>query len=241
MKSEQYEEEEGLDRFLECTELCDWDNPEVMRAAENITKGSASQEEAALKTFCFVRDDIVFSISDSRTKASQTLKSRAGECGTKTNLHIALLRASGIPARFRISRCRSAALEGVIPDWLYSRMPEVVSHFWPEAYLSGRWVACEGLFDKALYEALLRRGTIDRQQIPTIDWDGRTNLMLLKHWVVEDLGTMTSFDDVYEMIDANRKEEGLPPRIVERVFGRLIYSSFRRHTDRVRRSQFDKD
>ncbi|UCH05648.1 MAG: hypothetical protein JSW05_05645, partial [Candidatus Thorarchaeota archaeon] len=109
------------------------------------------------------------------------------------------------------------------------------------AYLSGRWVACEGLFDKVLYEALLSRGTIDRQQIPTIEWDGRANLILLKHWVVEDLGTLTSFDDVYEMLDAQRKEEGLPPRMVERIFGRLIYYSFRRHTDRVRRSQFDKD
>jgi len=240
MKSEHYEEER-LDQFLECTELCDWDNPEVMTAAENVTRGSVSREEAALKIFYFLRDEVVFSISDSRTRASQTLKSRAGECGTKTNLHVALLRASGIPARFHISRCRSVVLTGVIPDWLSSRMPEVVSHFWPEAYLSGRWVACEGLFDKALYEALLSRDAIDRQQIPTIDWDGRTNLMLLKHWVVEDLGTMTSFDDVYEMLDAHRKEEGLPPRIVERIFGRLIYSSFRRHTDRVRRSQFDKN
>ncbi|MFW9802414.1 MAG: transglutaminase family protein [Candidatus Thorarchaeota archaeon] len=241
MKIEHNQEEEGLDRYLECTELCDWDNPEVMRASEDITKGTASPEEAALKIFYFVRDEIAFSISDSRTRASQTLKRRAGECGTKTNLHIALLRASGIPARFHVSRCRSEALEGVIPNWLLTRMPQVASHFWPEVYVLGRWVACEGLFDKRLYQALLSRGNIDRQQIPTIEWDGNTDLILLKHWIVEDLGILNSFDDVYEMLDRRRKEEGMPPRTVERLFGWLIYSSFRRHTDRVRRGQSDKD
>jgi hypothetical protein len=241
MKIEHNQEEEGLDRYLECTELCDWDNPEVMRASEDITKGTASPEEAALKIFYFVRDEIAFSISDSRTRASQTLKSRAGECGTKTNLHIALLRASGIPARFHVSRCRSEALTGVIPNWLLTRMPQVASHFWPEAYVLGKWVACEGLLDKSLYQALLSRGIIDRQQIPTIEWNGNTDLILLKHWIVEDIGILNSFDDVYEMLDRRRKEEGMPPRIVERLFGWLIYSSFRRHTDRLRRSQFDKD
>ncbi len=240
MKTGNYEEE-GLDRYLECTELCDWDNQEVIRVAEDITRGSVSPEEAALKIFRFVRDEIVFGISDSRTRASQTLKSRAGECGTKTNLHVALLRASGIPARFHVSRCRSEALKGVIPNWLLTRMPPVVSHFWPEAYIFGRWVACEGLFDKRLYQALLGHGDLERQQIPTIEWDGDSNLVLLKHWIVEDLGTLASFDDVYEMLDRRRKEEGLPPRIVERLFGRLIYSSFRSHTERVRMAQFDTE
>jgi hypothetical protein len=241
MKIEHKQEEEGLDRYLECTELCDWENPEVMRASEDITKGTASSEEAALKIFYFVRDEIAFSISGSRTRASQTLKSRAGECGTKTNLHVALLRALGIPARFHVSRCRSEALEGVIPNWLLKRMPPVVSHFWPEVHVLGRWVACEGLFDKKLYQALLDRGNINRQQIPTIEWDGNTDLILLKHWLVKDLGTLNSFDDVYEMLDRRRKEEGMPPRMVERLFGWLIYSSFRRHTDRMRGGLSDKD
>jgi len=232
------DEDEGLNRNLESTELCDWENPQIMEIAEEITRGSGSQEAAALKIFYFVRDQIAFSISDSRTKASRTLKRRAGECGTKTNLHVALLRASGIPARFHISRCRSEVLRGVIPDWLFTRMPEIASHFWPEVYLSGRWMACEGLLDKTLFEALVSIGSIDSDQIPTIDWDGTNDLVLLQNWIVDDLGTMASFDDVYEMLDMRRREEGMPPRIVERLFGRIIYSILKRHTDQVRSGLF---
>jgi len=51
----------------------------------------------------------------------------------------------------------------------------------------------------------------------------------------------SSFDDVYELLDTHRKEEGPPPRIVERIFGWLIYSSLRRHTNRVRRNQFGEN
>ncbi|UCE10495.1 MAG: transglutaminase domain-containing protein [Candidatus Thorarchaeota archaeon] len=228
------ESHHDLDRYLESTELCDWRNPSVVETAERVTQGAGSPEEKALRVFHFVRDEVVFSISDPKSKASQTLKRRAGECGTKTNLQIALLRASGIPARFHASKCRSEALKGIIPDWLYTRMPAIVSHFWTEVHINGRWLASEGLFDKPLFEALLDLGLIERQKIPSIEWDGETSLILLKHFIVDDLGIMTSYDDVYCMLDKQRKEEGMPPRIVERLLGRFIYYMFKRRTDRIR-------
>ncbi len=125
-------------QYLKPTELCDWDNPDILRKVKEIRGKSQSQQEKSLNIFYFVRDEIVFSINDARSKASQTLKRGAGECGTKTNLHVALLRASGIPARFHLSKCRSEVLRGIIPDWLSDRMPKVVSHFWPERYASGQ-------------------------------------------------------------------------------------------------------
>ncbi|MFW9845667.1 MAG: transglutaminase family protein [Candidatus Thorarchaeota archaeon] len=216
------------------SELCDWHNPDIMRKAKEIRGKSLSQKETALNIFHFVRDEIVFSINNVKTKASQTLRRGAGECGTKTNLHVALLRASGIPARFHLSRCKSEVLKGIIPDWLSDRMPKIVSHFWPEAYLSERWLACEGMLDRGLYSGLLKRGFLDRNLIPNIDWDGESNLIILKPWLVEDCGTTPFYENIYAKMDANRKQEGMPPKVVDRLFGWIIYSSFKRHTDRLR-------
>ncbi len=233
--TEEYQEASNVSQYLKPTEMCDWKHPDILRKANEIKGKPKTQQETALSIFYYVRDEIVFSINDSKTKASQTLKKGFGECATKTNLHIALLRASGIPARFHLSKCESSSLNGIVPDWLSSRMPDVASHFWPEVYLSGKWIACEGLFDKGLYDGLVERNLLDKNRIPTIDWDGEYDLMILKPWLVEDRGTTSSYEDIYSMLDGTRKEEGMPPRIVERLFGWIIYSSFKRHTDSIRK------
>ena len=224
-----------VDQYLKSTKFCDWNDPDILRKAKEIEGESKSQLQIALNIFYFVRDEIVFSINDVASKASQTLKRKTGECGTKTNLHVALLRASGIPARFHLSKCKSEALKGIIPDWLSDRMPEVASHFWPEVYLSGKWIACEGLLDRDLYDGLLRRGLLDRNLIPTIDWDGENSLIVLEPWLVEDRGDTPSYEYIYKMINKTRSEEGMPPRIVDRLFGWIIYSFFKRHTDKIRK------
>jgi len=215
--------------------MCDWDSPDILRKAREIREQSSTEKEIAMNVFFFVRDNIVFSVNDAKSNASQTLKRRTGECATKTNLQVALLRASGIPARFHLSKCKSAALKGVFPEWLYTRMPKLASHFWPEAYLSGKWIACEGLFDKYLYEGMLKRNLLDKKEIPDIDWDGENDLIILAPWLVEDRGTTSSYEEIYEMLDRTRKEEGLPPRIVDRLFGWIIYSLIKRSTDTIRK------
>jgi hypothetical protein len=230
------EEVSNSSQFMEPTELCDWNHPDILEKAKELVERSKTKREAALDIFNFVRDEIVFSINDAKSKASQTLKRRSGECATKTNLHVALLRASGLPARFHLSKCRSEALKGIIPEWLFNRMPEVASHFWPEVFLSGKWVGCEAMLDRDLYCGLMKKGLLERDLIPTIDWDGETNLVILKPWLVEDRGTTPSYEYIYNMLDRTRKEEGMSPRIVENLFGRIIYSVFRRHTDRIRKS-----
>lgn len=233
--TEKHQEPGDVDHYLKSSKYCDFDNPAIMRKAKEIEGESQNQREIALNIFYFVRDEIVFSINDVASKASQTLKRKTGECGTKTNLHVALLRASGIPARFHLSKCKSEALRGIIPGWLSDRMPEVTSHFWPEVYLSGKWIACEGLLDRDLYDGLLRRGLLDRNLIPTIDWDGENSLIVLEPWLVEECGFTPFYEYIYKMIDSTRREEGMPPRIVDRLFGWIIYSFFKRHTDKIRK------
>lgn len=224
-----------MEEYLQATTFCDWQAPEILGLAEEICQGAFTEKERALRIFSFIRDEIYFGINNMKTKATGVLKLRTGECGTKTNLQIALLRAVGIPARFRVTRCKSEALRGIVPDWLANRMPPVVSHFWCECFLEGRWVSCEAMLDRPLYESLLEKGQIELEEIPTIDWDGESDLTVMKPWIVQDRGTLASYDDIYEMMDKSRGEEGIPPRIVERLLGWMIYWYLRRYTDKVRK------
>ncbi|MGD9381700.1 MAG: transglutaminase-like domain-containing protein [Candidatus Thorarchaeota archaeon] len=224
-----------MEDHLQATAFCDWQAPEILGLAEEICQGAFTEKERALRIFSFIRDEIYFGINNMKTKATGVLRLRTGECGTKTNLQIALLRAVGIPARFRITRCKSEALRGIVPDWLANRMPPAVSHFWCECFLEGRWVSCEAMLDRPLYESLLEKGQIKLEEIPTIDWDGESDLTVMKPWIVEERGALASYDDIYEMMDKSRGEEGIPPRIVERLFGWMIYWYLRRYTDKVRK------
>ncbi len=223
-----------MKEYLLATPLCDWNKPEILELASDICQNAENEREKALAIFEFVRDEIRFGINDSKTSASKTLRLQTGECVTKTNLQIALLRAAKIPARFHAVRCKSEALRGIVPEWLSKRMPAVVSHFWCECNLSGKWISCEAMLDQPLYDSLLQQGNITEEQIPTIDWDGESDLIVLKQWIVEDMGHIASYEEVYSMLDNSRGEEGMPPRIVERLFGWIIYRYLRGYTEKVR-------
>ncbi len=119
-----------MDAYLQATPFCDWKTPKIKELAKEICLGADTEKERALRIFSFVRDEIRYGINDIKTSATRTLRLRTGECGTKTNLQIALLRVVEIPARFHVTRCQSEVLRGIIPDWLTNRMPSVVSLFW---------------------------------------------------------------------------------------------------------------
>ena len=61
---------EGMDEYLKPTKLCDHDNDELQRKAERIIKGAEIPKEAALRIFCFVRDEIRFGMDYPDAKAS---------------------------------------------------------------------------------------------------------------------------------------------------------------------------
>ena len=204
----------GMDEYLKPTELCDCDNVELQQKAKEIIKGAETPKEAALRIFYFVREEIPFSMDYADAKASRTLKKGTGFCFTKTNLHIALLRAIGIPARCHYAHLNKELLKDIAPRFMYNRMP-FITHPWPECYLSEKWIACEALQDEEFYKACLRMGNITKEEVPPIDWNGETNLICSKPWIIKDVGTFPSIDDV--LIEGRRIGEPLPP--TNKLFG----------------------
>ena len=95
-------------KYLEKTEIVDFDHPEVLLKAKELSKGLTSDEEIGKKCFLFVRDEIRHSgdHKDSFTtfKASEVLEKQAGWCYAKSILLTALLRANNIPTGFCYQR-----------------------------------------------------------------------------------------------------------------------------------------
>jgi hypothetical protein len=224
-----------MDEYLTPTKLCDCNNVGLKENAREVTKGAQTPEEAAVRIFYFVRDKIPFGMDYLDAKASRTLKKGRGVCINKTNLQIALLRTAGIPARWHCVRLPKKLLKNIIPKFLYDRMPMTIVHPWCECYLSEKWVACDAVLDEALFEAMLRKGWVTEEIVPTIDWDGVTDLILCKPLIVEDVGSFPSWDDAMTGDIGKGETDMLPSGILGRLFGWVIIFPFNRRINKVRK------
>lgn len=91
-----------MDRYLQPTDIIDWDHPEVRTLAATLAEGTSGPVEIAKRCFEWVRDEIRHShdhqMNPVTCTASDVLRHRTGYCYAKSHLLAALLRANGIPA-----------------------------------------------------------------------------------------------------------------------------------------------
>lgn len=226
----------GMDLYLAPTELCDCASLPVREKALELVSETTTPTQAAQAIFSYVRDAIPFNATmDVWQRASQTLGKRVCDYCTKINLHMALLRAAGIPARCHYARVRKEALRSHIPKLLYDRLPSPVGHLWCECQLAGAWIACEALFDEPFYRGILNGGWVTAEQIPTIDWNGDDDLILLESWIVRDIGTFPSFDALLRSPFFH--EEGMPPKLFCKLIDPLSALASSRRTNQVRQNR----
>ena len=92
----------NMELYLEATEYIDWQQPDVLKKAQNLAYGLLTDEEVAKACFEFVRDEIKHSwdyqMNPVTCKASDVLFHGTGYCYAKSHLLAALLRANKIPA-----------------------------------------------------------------------------------------------------------------------------------------------
>jgi hypothetical protein len=208
------ESTEDLSIYLKPTDFCDCENQAIIDMAHTLTKGCETDKEKALNIFYFVRDEIPFMI-DYIVKASETLEKRYGMCVTKSNLQIALLRAVRIPAKYHLIHVKKECIKGIIARGVYNGFPDIITfHPWAESYLNGRWISCDTLLDEILTKAIYKKGIHTKEEIPTIDWDGKTDLNTVRAWMVEDKGTHTSLDSLFRKVQENFNPEKLPIEMV---------------------------
>ena len=219
-----------MEDYLKPTEFCDCDNREIVAKAKELTKNDKTPKEMALKIFHFVRDQISFMMCEN-DKASETLKKRYGDCGTKTNLQVALLRAVNIPARYHIASLRKECIKGIVSKSFFRLSPDEIQHHpWCECYLSEKWLSCDTLLDEALIEGIYKKGIHTKEDIPSIDWDGENDLTTMTKWMIKDKGILSSLDDLF--LEAQKELEELP---IEKDQLEMLVNQSNKYTDNIRK------
>lgn len=182
----------GLKDFLKPSELCDSDSLLVKSTAEEITKNARIPKEAAIEIFYFVRDEIQLAFVDPTKTASDTLRLAKGSCLTKATLQVALLRAIGIPARFRVMEFKGNdpdEWEGILPSFAVSRMPNQFPHYLAEVYISGEWIMADATFDKSLIADIE-------------DWNGEDDVCSIQDKaILADIGAFAFIEEEARKLD----------------------------------------
>lgn len=91
-----------MDAYLNACDNIDWQNPQILTCADDITTGKTGDADIARACFEFVRDNIKHSWDYQQNpvtlRASEVLQHGSSFCYGKSHLLAALLRAKGIPA-----------------------------------------------------------------------------------------------------------------------------------------------
>lgn len=181
----------NLQQFLEPSTLCDLEHPVVVRTAATLGAGADTPKEVAVRIYEFVRDDIKHHWVPMGQKASCTLERRVGDCWPKSIAQVALLRAAGIPARFRWIEYHKTLFRGLVPTAVYEGLADPFPfHVLAEAYLNDGWVKADATFDRQLRP--------DR----AISWDGCSDAVALHpDEISADLGFTASFEERIPQIE----------------------------------------
>ena len=164
----------------------------------------------------FVRDEILFgyNISDD-ISASQVLADGYGQCNTKGNLLMALLRALDISCRFHGFTIDQKLQKGAIPSYVFWLAPKYIIHSWVEVYHEGRWINLEGfILDKTYLNAIKSKFPEEKESFcgygvatkclsdPQVDWQGK-DTYIQKEGIHDDYGIYNSPDDFYKKYGTN--------------------------------------
>jgi hypothetical protein len=189
----------------------------------------------------FVRNEIRFgyNLSDDRP-ASEVLRDGYGQCNTKGNLLVALLRALDIPCRFHGFTIYNELQKGAIPTYLFWLAPKRILHSWVEVEWQGEWLNLEGFildddYLHAVQKAHTEKGDVfsgygiatSCLRAPPVEWKGESTY-IQREGIADDFGLFTSPDDFYRERGTNLKG---PRRYIYRYLVRHLINW---HVARIR-------
>lgn len=147
-------EKEYLKYFLQDSREYQSKNPKIIELAGKITQGIEDDYEKIRLIHEWVADHIYYDrdaynklVPGQDVSALNTLNTKRSVCAGYANLTVALLQASGIPAR----KIGGRAFEVGTEDIWKSTSPNTVEkdnpHAWVEAWHDGRWIVLDSTWD----------------------------------------------------------------------------------------------
>lgn len=151
---------DGPRPWMGATSLLDLEDPRLRLRAQALTQLCKSEREKALACYAFVKRLPYANPLKLRLRsARQVLDAGRGDATDKATLLVALLRATGIPARLHFVELRGDVARG-LTRWRGTASRPIV-----EAWLQGHWVAT----DTYIYDACYMAGA--RQRLRELGWE----------------------------------------------------------------------
>ena len=198
--------------FREETPILDYSHLAIQNLIKERNWNFLDSVQKIKEIYNFVRDEIPFGYNeDDAISASKVLSDGYGQCNTKANLLMALLRATGIPCRFQGFTIDKALQKGAISGLWYKLAPQNIVHSWVEVQVNSEWFFLEGvILDKKYLQNLQNKfkningafcgfGVYTSSlQNPVIDWD-LNNTFIQDKGINQDFGTFSSPDEFYNI------------------------------------------
>lgn len=203
-------------RYLVTTAILDFDSPTLVALVASRGWKGLPERARIGAVYRFVRDEIAFGYNRTdNLSASEVLADGYGQCNTKTNLLMALLRAVGVACRFHGATVAKRLQKGVVPAWAYPVAPPSILHGYAEVLFEGRFVALEGvILDSDYLDGLRARfpeesgaflgfgaGT-ESLVAPVNEWKG-DDTYIQRTGVDSDFGVFDSPDEFYSAKGTN--------------------------------------
>lgn len=183
--------------------------------------------------YTFVKDEIQFGYNRSDDiAASEVLADGYGQCNTKGNLLMALLRALDIECRFHGFTIEQQLQKGAIPSYVFWLAPKYIIHSWIEVFFDGKWINLEGfILDNAYLSRIQSKFSrasgnfcgygIATTSIenPMTEWVGKSTY-IQKEGIHDDFGLYNSPDEFYSRKGTNLS--GLKRWLYQSVIRHLI-------------------
>ncbi len=163
----------SFEETLKTTFFMDYEHPLIKEKVKELIEGIPEDDDIgkAVKLFYFVRDQIRYSVRNTREsynkenwKSSLTLKTGFAFCIPKSILLASLARAVGIPSRLHyvdiVNHMTSERLKKDMGSNIF------IFHGFVELFLDGRWVEANCAFDKELCL---------RKNFPAVNFDGKSD------------------------------------------------------------------
>lgn len=222
-----------IDQYTKRTQILDFDSPKIQSLIKSRDWINLNDYEKIGAAYEYVRDEVLFGYNKSDDiPASQVLSDGYGQCNTKGNLLMALLRGLGIACRFHGFTIDQKLQKGAIPNYIFWLAPKYIIHSWVEVFHKGQWINLEGfILDKAYLNAIKakfpdKQGSFCGYGVatncladPEIEWIGK-DTYIQKEGIHDDYGVYDSPEDFYSEIGTNLA--GLKKWLYERLIRHLI-------------------
>ena len=202
--------------YLEKTKILDFDDHNIQSLIAQRHWKALDDYNKIGAAYTFVKDEIQFGYNRSDDiAASEVLADGYGQCNTKGNLLMALLRALDIQCRFHGFTIDQQLQKGAIPSYVFWLAPKYIIHSWVEVFFNGKWINLEGfILDEAYLNAIQSKFSRTRDNFcgygiattclesPETEWTGK-NTYIQKEGIHDDFGLYNSPDEFYSQNGTN--------------------------------------